>query len=177
MKKNSIKRIISITLIFAVLLSFSGCSKFIEDMNSERYGAKRLAKKEAEEIFQMVVDKDIEGLSALFSEDSKKYHNIEREWEMFFNRLDGNVVSYSGISIPNEGMGVDKDGVIYDSHLSVNYKNVKTDTGTVYTNFGYYQTRIDTRNPELEGINLFTVQFPDTGKYFTVGGFSSEYED
>lgn len=168
--------IISITLVLTILLSFTGCSKFIEDMNSERYGAKRLAKKEAEEIFRMLQEEDIEGLSALFSEDSRKYHNIEMEWELFFDRLDGKVVSYSGISFPGEGMGVDKDGVIYDSHLSINFKNVKTDTGTVYKEFGYYQTRIDTRNPELEGINVFTAQIPGTNTFIDVGGFSSEYD-
>ena len=168
--------IISITLVLAILLSFTDCSKFIEDMNSERYGAKRLAKKEAEEIFRMLQEEDIEGLSALFSEDSRKYHNIEMEWELFFDRLDGKVVSYSGISFPGEGMGVDKDGVIYDSHLSINFKNVKTDTGTVYKEFGYYQTRIDTRNPELEGINVFTAQIPGTNTFIDVGGFSSEYD-
>jgi hypothetical protein len=111
--------IISITLVLAILLSFTGCSKFIEDMNSERYGAKRLAKKEAEEIFRMLQEEDIEGLSALFSEDSRKYHNIEMEWESFFKQLDGKLVSYSGISFPSEGTGVDKDGTVYESHLSV----------------------------------------------------------
>ena len=51
---------------------------------------------------------------------------------------------------------------------------MKTDTGAVYEQFGYYQTRIDTRNPELEGINVFTAKLPDTNTYIDVGGFSSE---
>ena len=174
--RKCVSSIISITLIFAVLFSFTGCSKFIEDLNSERYGAKRLAKKEAEEIFKMIQEEDIEGLSALFSEDSRTYHNIEMEWELFFEHMDGHVVSYSGISFPGEGMGVDKDGNIYDSHLSVNFKNVKTDTGVVYKEFGYYQTRIDTRNPELEGINVFVAQVKGSDTYIDVGGFSSEYD-
>ena len=164
--------IISITLVLAILLSFTGCSKFIEDMNSERYGAKRLAKKEAEEIFRMLQH----SWCKFYGFGSRKYHNIEMEWELFFDRLEGKVVSYSGISFPGEGMGVDKDGVIYDSHLSINFKNVKTDTGTVYKEFGYYQTRIDTRNPELEGINVFTAQIPGTNTFIDVGGFSSEYD-
>ena len=165
-----------ILLVCAILLNITGCSKFIEDLNSERYGAKRLAGKEAEEIFKMLQEEDIEGLSALFSEDSRKYHNIEMEWELFFDRIDGNIVSYSGISFPGEGMGVDKDGEIYDSHLSINFNNVKTDNGTVYTNFGYYQTRIDTKNPELEGINVFLAQVPGTNTFIEVGGFSFEYD-
>ena len=167
-------RIISITLIFAILFSFTGCSKIKEDMNSERYGAKKLAKSEAEEIFKMIQEEDIEGLSALFAEDARNCHDIEKEWEAFFDQIDGKIVSYSGISFPGEGMGVDKDGVIYDSHLSVNFENVKTDKGTVYEQFGYYQTRIDTRNPELEGINVFSMKIPGTGTYLDVGGFSSE---
>ena len=166
--------ILSVTLIFAILFSFSGCSRINADRNSERYGAKNLAKKEAEEIFKMLQEEDIEGLSARFSKDSRKYHNIEMEWESFFKHIDGKLVSYSGISFPGEGMGVDKEGVIYDSHLSVNFKNVKTDKGTVYKEFGYYQTRIDTRNPELVGINVFTMKDPESGTFINVGGFSSE---
>ena len=160
--------IVSITLILAFILNLTGCSRFVSD--------KRLAKKEAEEIFRMLQDEDIEGLSAKFSKDSRKYHNIEMEWESFFKQLDGKLVSYSGISFPGEGKGVDKDGTVYESHLSVNFKNVKTDTGTVYKDFGYYQTRIDTRNPDLQGINVFTMKDPETGTYYNVGGFSSEYD-
>ena len=171
--RKCFRGIISITLIIAVLFSFTGC-RILEDRNSERYGAKNLAKKEAEEIFKMLQEEDIEGLSARFSKDSRKYHNIEMEWESFFKHIDGKLVSYSGISFPGEGMGVDKEGVIYDSHLSVNFKNVKTDKGTVYKEFGYYQTRIDTRNPELVGINVFTMKDPESGTFINVGGFSSE---
>ena len=69
-------------------------------------------------------------------------------------------------------MEVDKDGTIYDSHLSINYGDVTTDNGTVYKNFGYYQTRIDTRDRTLEGINVFTMQDPVSGDYVSVGGFS-----
>lgn len=167
-KRRYVSGIISVALILAVILNFSGCSRFVSD--------KHLVKKEAEEIFRMLQDEDIEGLSAKFSKDSRKYHNIEMEWESFFKQLDGKLVSYSGISFPGEGKGVDKDGTVYESHLSVNFKNVKTDTGTVYKDFGYYQTRIDTRNPDLQGINVFTMKDPETGTYYNVGGFSSEYD-
>lgn len=168
-KRRYSSGIVSVMLIVAVILNFTGCSRFVSD--------KSLAKKEAEEVFRMMQEEDIEGLSAKFSEDSRKYHNIEMEWESFFKQLDGKLVSYSGISFPGEGKGVDKDGTIYESHLSVNFKNVKTDTGTVYKDFGYYQTRIDTRNPDLQGINVFTMKDPETGTYYNVGGFSSEYEE
>ncbi|MBP5774902.1 MAG: hypothetical protein J6W36_04340, partial [Clostridiales bacterium] len=57
--KRYFSGIVSITLIFAVLLNFTGCSRFVSD--------KHLVKKEAEEIFRMLQDEDIEGLSAKFS--------------------------------------------------------------------------------------------------------------
>ena len=167
-KRRYSSGIVIVMLIIAVILNFTGCSRFVSD--------KRLAKKEAEENFRMLQDEDIEGLSSKFSEDSRKYHNIEMEWELFFKHIDGKVVSCSGISFPGEGKGVDKDGTVYESHLSINFKNVKTDTGTVYKDFGYYQTRIDTRNPDLQGINVFTMKDPETGTYYNVGGFSSEYD-
>ena len=161
--------IISITLILAFILNLTGCGRFESD--------KHLVKKEAEEIFRMLQDEDIEGLSAKFSKDSRKYHNIEMEWELFFKQLDGKLVSYSGISFPGEGTGVDKDGTVYESHYTVEFKNVKTDKGTVYQSFGYYLTRTDTKEPELEGIDVFSMKHPGTGEYVTVGGFSSEYEE
>lgn len=168
-KRRYVSGIVSVMLIVAVILNFTGCSRFVSD--------KHLVKKEAEEIFRMLQDEDIEGLSAKFSKDSRKYHNIEMEWESFFKQLDGKLVSYSGISFPGEGKGVDKDGTVYESHLSVQYNNVKTDTGTVYKAFGYHQTRTDTKTPALEGINVFTMKLPDTGDYISVGGFSSEDEE
>ena len=161
--------IISITLILAFILNLTGCGRFESD--------KHLVKKEAEEIFRMLQDEDIEGLSAKFSKDSRKYHNIEMEWELFFKQLDGKLVSYSGISFPGEGKGVDKDGTVYESHYTVEFKNVKTDKGTVYQSFGYYLTRTDTKEPDLEGIDVFSMKHPGTGEYVTVGGFSSEYEE
>ena len=107
---------------------------------------------------------------AFFSDDVKDTHDLEHEWKRFFEKIDGKVVSYDSISFPGEGMGVDKDGNIYDSHLSINYNNVKTDTGAVYEQFGYYQTRIDTKKPDRQGITLFTVQLTKHMCY-TVGDY------
>ena len=165
-------RIVSISLILALLLCFTGCGQLLGGGDPERYKAKELARQEAEDIFKMLLEEDIDGLSKLFSKDAGKGHDIDKEWEAFFSKIDGKLVSYSGISFPGEGMGVDKDGTICDSHLSVNYGDVTTDNGTVYKNFGYYQTRIDTRDRTLEGINVFTMQDPGSGEYISVGGLS-----
>ena len=159
-----------ITLIFAVLLGLPGCRWITGSKDPERYEAKKLAGQEAEDIFKLLLEEDIDGLTALFAEDAVKGHDIRKEWKAFFDQIDGKLVSYSGISFPGEGMEVDKDGTICDSHLSVNSGDVTTDNGTVYKNFGYYQTRIDTRDRTLEGINVFTMQDPGSGEYISVGG-------
>ena len=173
MKNREIKKYNVLTLIISLFLALlSGCGI---SADLERTNPKKLAKKEAEQIFEYVKNEDIDSLVELFSEDVKKTHNLESEWKDFFDHIDGKVISYKSISFPGEGMGVDKDGNIYDSHLSINYSKVKTDKGTVYDQFGYYQTRINTAHPEKEGINLFTVQLIDEngkkGEFFTVGDY------
>ena len=161
-----------IILMLALTLFLSGCGSTAD---LERTNPKKLAKKEAEEIFEYIKAEDIDSLVALFSNDVKKTHDLKEEWKTFFEELDGKAVSYESISFPGEGMGVDKDGNIYDSHLTINYNNVKTDSGTTYTEFGYYQTRIDTAHPDREGINVFTFQIVDKegnkGEFFTVGDY------
>ena len=144
----------------------------------ERTAPKKLARKEAEQIFEYLKNEDIASLTALFSQDAKDNHDLEKEWKDFFSRIDGKFTGYGGISFPGEGMGVDKEGVIYDSHLSINYNDSVTDTGAVYTQIGYYQTRINTADPRIEGINIFTVMIPgkdgEKGEYITVGGIGGQ---
>ncbi len=163
-------RIVLLVFILAFVLSGCGASADLERTNP-----KKLAKKEAEDIFEYIKAEDIDSLVALFSSDVQKSHDLKKEWESFFEELDGKAVSYEGISFPGEGMGVDKKGNIYDSHLSINYNNVKTDNGTTYTEFGYFQTRIDTAHPDREGINIFTFQIVDKegnkGEFITVGDY------
>ena len=163
------KLIVMIMVLCMIAGGVCGCgSTSTADM--ERWHPKKLAKKEAEEIFEYIKNEDIPSLVAFFSDDVKDTHDLEHEWKRFFEKIDGKVVSYDSISFPGEGMGVDKDGNIYDSHLSINYNNVKTDTGAVYEQFGYYQTRIDTKKPDRQGINLFTVQLTKH-MYYTVGDY------
>jgi hypothetical protein len=144
----------------------------------ERTAPKKLARKEAEQIFEYLKNEDIASLSALFSQEAKDNHDLEKEWKDFFSRIDGKLTGYGGISFPGEGMGVDKEGVIYDSHLSINFNDSVTDTGTVYKDLGYYQTRINTADPRTEGINVFTVKIPgkdgNNGEYITVGGIGGQ---
>ena len=166
MKNKKLLRLILLCILVGLLC---GCGS-TSTADLERRNPKKLARKEADEIFEYIKAEDIPSLVDYFSQDVKDTHDLEQEWKVFFEKLDGKVVSYDSVSFPGEGMGVDKDGNIYDSHLSINYNKVKTDTGAVYDQFGYYQTRIDTKKPDREGVNLFTVQL-ENKEFYTVGDY------
>ena len=99
----------------------------------------------------------------------KKNHDLEKEWEDFFEKMDGKAVSYKKISFPNEGVGKDENGEVYKMHVAVNYNNLKTDKGTVYKQFGYQHIRVSKSDPDSVGLLTFTMQDPDTGEWTTVG--------
>ena len=138
----------------------------------EKYNPKSLAKDEAEEIFEYLKSKDIDQLTALFSKSAGSEQRLKKEWEGFFEFIDGNIESYKFMDFPREGMSIDKNGEISDSHLSIVFKKTNTDTGIIY-DIGYFQTRKYPKNTDIEGINLFYAYIYDNEGYiekkFTVG--------
>ena len=151
----------------AILLSVSlcGCSVFDRLKNDP----KKIEGANAEIIFKYIEDEDIDALCELFAEDVQVSHDLEAEWEAFFDALDGTPVSYSSLSFPVEGYETDKDGNVTDSHISVNYNNVKTDTGATYEEFGYLIYQVYSEDPSQEGLITFTVCLQDSGEWVTVG--------
>ncbi len=164
-----IKKAAAVFMCLVTALSFFGCSYVNNVVDNYKRTPRVIEKPEAEQIFEYLKDEDIDSLCELFSPEVSKTHDIKSEWKYFFSHLDGDLVSYKKISYPNEGLGVDKDGEVYDSHVSVNYKNAKTDTGKVYSEFGYYRVQVSRDNPDSVGITTFTMLDPDTGKWITVG--------
>ena len=162
---RNIKRVSA--LVLCVLMSFQifGCALLKNVQNDP----KKLEKPDAEQIFEYIKNEDIGSLCGLFSQKVKKEHDLEKEWEEFFDKMDGKADSYKKLSFPNEGVGTDKDGEVYKMHISVNYDSMKTDKGTVYENFGYYRERVLRDDPEAEGLSTFTMQDPGTGDWITVG--------
>lgn len=142
----------------------------------EKHDPKSLAKDEAEEIFEYLKDKDTAALIKLFAKDSAKNHDLEKEWNDFFSRIDGDIESFERISFPDERLTVE-DGVISDSGLNVRYNNTSTSTGKTYE-IGYYQQRKYPKNPDAEGINLFYINYRDEKgiltDQFTVGRMSTK---
>ena len=126
----------------------------------EKHDPKSLAKDEAEEIFEYLRAKDIDKLTALFSKSAGSEEGLKNEWKGFFEFIDGNIESYKSLDFPREGMTIDKNGEITDSHLGIRFKKVTTDNGMVY-DIGYFQTRKYPKNNDIEGINLFYVYIYD----------------
>ncbi len=180
------KKITAITLASAMLFTSCGVvdklkEKFGEvesaiDSKSEeyleKYDPKSLAKDEAEEIFEYLKAKDIDKLTALFSKSAGSEEGLKNQWKKFFESIDGNIESYKSLDFPGEGMTIDKNGEITDSHLDIEYKKVTTDKGAEYE-IGYYQTRKYPKNTDIEGINLFCINYRDEKglltDQFTVG--------
>ncbi len=164
------KRIAALLMSLVMLLSLAGCqivdnaAKIIND------DPKTGEREYAEQVFEYLKNEDIDSLCELFAPDVSAHHNLESEWKHFFDQLDGKIVSYKGLEYPGEGLGKDKDGEVYDSHISVNYAEVKTDNGTVYEEFGYYHVKVSRDDPDSVGLTVFTMQDPDTGDWITVGG-------
>ena len=165
-----------IPFILAIVILFTSCSVYDKakeklseaesaiDSKSEeyleKYDPKRLAKDEAEEIFEYLKAKDIDKLTALFSKSAGSEQGLKNEWEKFFESIDGNIESYKSLDFPGEGITIDKNGEITDPHLDIEYKKVTTDKGAEYE-IGYYQTRKYPKNTDIEGINLFFVYIYD----------------
>lgn len=167
---NNLKRTLALFLCVLILIPLYGCSVLGNLKTKIQNDPKTQAKDEAEEIFGLMKDKDLESLTGLFSPEMQERYNIRNQWKIFFEHIDGNLVSYKSISMPGEGQSYGSDGEINNSHYSVNYSGVKTDNGTVYSEFGYYKVATDRNNPETEGINVFTMKDPVTGEWISVGG-------
>jgi len=158
-----IRKAVPLFIVIVTAFSLFGCKAFGDD-------PKRIEKEDAVQIFEFLKNEDIDSLCALFSKEAAAKHSIRSEWERFFARVDGKIVSYKGIKYPGEGVGKDKNGEVYDSHISVNYVDVTTDKGTVYKEFGYYRVRVSKNKPDSVGLSVFTMKDPDTGEWITVGG-------
>ena len=169
------KKLLALAICAAMSLC-TGCSfkdilkKRYEDISSaaekenkeylEKYQPATLAKEEAKEIFEYLKTKDTEKLTALMSENAGSPSSLEGQWKLFYEFIDGDIESYEYLDMPGEGMTIDKDGVITDSHLSVEFKKVKTSTGKEYQ-ISYYQQRKYPQSPNKEGIESYDAYILD----------------
>lgn len=159
------KRLTAAVLAVFMLFSFSSCSVLLPSYK---------AKQDAKKYFKYLKNRDIDKLIDLFSDDINDPHDLYKEWEEFFDSIDGNIVSYEKIRSGGEGEHIDNGKTTYYT-VSIDYVNVETDTGKIYETISYTQVRENKKHPENKGINLFVVRLPsDNEKGFEekiVGGF------
>ena len=165
-----IKKVLALMMSLVLAFPMFGCTFIDRAVKAYEDDPKRDEKEYAEQVFEYLKNEDIDSLCELFAPEVSVEHSLESEWKYFFDHVDGNIVSYKGLKYPGEGIGKDQDGEVYDSHISVNYSEVKTDNGTVYEEFGYYHVKVNRDDPDSVGLVLFTMQDPDTGNWITVGG-------
>ena len=147
MLKTMVKKGVAVMLSLALLCSLASCS--------ERHPANK-AKKEAVGIFEAIKNHDTKKLNKMFTEDVRDTHDLDAEWEEFYDSIDGNIVSYGSITSGGEEVYYDYGQVTY-SMIVININDVKTDTGMVYESLSYCQTRVDKKHPEREGIGIFSL--------------------
>jgi len=150
MNNNIFKKSIAILLSLTLLASLASCGN-LHPANK--------AKREAVGIFESIKNQDIKKLNALFTEDVRDTHDLDEEWEEFFDSIDGDIVSYGSISSGGEGASYDY-GIVTYSHVVIYINDVKTDTGMVYEYITYNVTCVDKKHPEREGVGLFSLKVP-----------------
>lgn len=177
MKTSKIKYSFFVGVVIFLFL-LSGCGHYdasednVKDNSTKsssrlyEYHPENNAKKEAEMYFEYLKEKNIQSLIDLFSSKVQKSHNLRKEWNEFFETIDGNIASYEKITYLGEEVRVDNFRVSY-SDIVIRFENVKTDRGELYKRIDYRQLRVDVNHPEAEGISVFSISIPDRdGKDF-----------
>ena len=152
MKKRDsvIKKSLATVLVVSTVCTSASCGMLNPSLK---------AKKEAADIFELLKDEDTRKLNKYFSEDVRDSHDLNDEWEVFFDSIDGDIVSYGEIKSGGESEHSDF-GKITFYEIVITIKDVKTDTGMEYEYISYNQIRIDKKHPEREGIGVICVSIP-----------------
>ena len=164
------RRITALLMSLIILFSLAGCQIVDNAVKSINDDPKNGEKEYAQQVFEYLKNEDIDSLVEMFAPAVRAKHSLESEWKSFFDHMDGKIISYKGLKYPGEGLEKDKNGEVYDSHISVNYAGAKTDNGTVYEEFGYYHVKVSRDDLDSVGLTVFTMKDPDTGNWITVGG-------
>ena len=114
-----IRKAVSFLIVIVTAFSLFGCKAFGDD-------PKRIEKEDAVQIFEYLKNEDIDSLCGLFSKEASAKHSIRSEWESFFARVDGKIVSYKGIKYPGEGVGKEVERICWFSTLARCKRNLET---------------------------------------------------
>ena len=149
-----------ITIIF--VLFFSSC------IQNQHVSDKEI-KTHMECIMECIVAEDADTLLSYFCADiqNNRAFATEKEIELFFDYIDGNIVSYKYHS--GGGIETKENGIIELYICDPEFREVTTDTGHTYTIEICY-AHIDLENPTQEGIyQLIVFENNDRSTKFVVG--------
>ena len=146
------KKIVSIIMITIIMLCSSGCW-----LNSD-YSFRRKEQKFADQIFKCLQDEDADSLEDLFSESVSDNNDIEDEFDVFFDSIDGRIESYDHVNITVCEKYVDHFQVTR-AVMHVVFYDIVTDSGTEYDYIVYYRVLIDDSNPDE--IGLYSIRLFD----------------
>lgn len=154
----------ALSLIVCVLFAGSVCGCYIGSGAKYRRKEHRTALK----VFEYIQDEDIDSLVELFSEDAADRHDLEQEWEDFFDAVDGDIESYDRLQISVSEERVDR-GEITRIHLQVRFRDVTTDEGAEYDELVYMTYPVHSDSDYL-GITVLELISDDDE--IVVGGYT-----
>ncbi len=145
--------ITTIALIFISIFILSGCG--VKKIMEETRLSKEV-EKESTQVFDYLKNEDIESLSELFCQNKKDESDLNEKWQVFFDEIDGKIISYDKYSC-EENMRTFYKGELTYLVLTVKYSNVKTNTGKIYEQLTYTTTAKDSNNSLKEGVSNFIL--------------------
>jgi len=148
------RRIFAVLLALNVLLSLTSCS-----FNYPFTGGSselQLAKTIAQEIMDVIVERDEEALYLLFSTETQAFHMTREQITEAFDFIDGEIISYELPTSTGGGGKSVREGIVTAENFSPRISYVITDTGKEYRiSFQYYLVLENNKN--AEGLSSITI--------------------
>ncbi|WP_044975137.1 DUF5104 domain-containing protein [Ruminococcus sp. HUN007] len=165
LKITLIKKMFSnILVVLTCIIIFCGCG--FEKVQEETQLCKE-AKEEAKQVFEYLKEEDTSSLSNFFSQKALSDCNLEEEWKIFLEQINGKIIDYETIET-FENRRTFSDGNLTYLLLRIEFKNVKTDTGQVYEKMRYSKTAKCDSDPDKEGINWLELMIDGNEKNYQI---------
>lgn len=155
------KRKFFICIMLGITMVLTGCIKGY--VNQGKYG-----QEQAEEILRCFDEKDVSSLKAMFCEKVASTHDLDKEITEAMNLYNGKSVSHDKIQVGGGDTGY--HGVITDNHIRYTIKNIKTDSGSLYT-IGTHSYIIYEKDPSCIGITYLNFVIKETGEMLEIGEY------
>ena len=157
------KKVFAIILCMTLIFGLCGC--YLGSAAKER----RTAHKQALKFFKYLKNEDIDKLTELFSDNTEYDHDVEQEWEDFFDTIDGDIVSYGRLQVTDVEVWYD-GGKVSHAIIRVDFRDVVTDEGVTYDRLSYDYVVKDA-DKDAVGITVVELTDSDNNSLAVVGGY------